>query len=342
MTVSLNIFTIDVFGCGPGPTCPPCGCNGCGTCYDCLSDGCHSKVCGPCSGCDPRANACISSCVSPCGACRSISVFPYYWCEPTCPENKYSCSYGPYSEQCNCCDSMCEYCSAESGCKPDEVKEVYSFKYGGCIYIFTVDTLPISKAYSATWSSDGTPSTGEGEIYTTIFNSCGPHTVTATLCDSCKSKQIEIACPVNFHETYRVVRSDGTLYFEYQWDSSTGNKNDLDGCLIGEKVDYPGGNPYFWPSPWLDSSRNPVDLNIAATSETMADTHYPGTWTSPLISSSFSASQIYRHKCCEGEYTTLMGPQSIDREILHDSGCIMYWRYRIQKTGLVGTWCIEP
>ncbi|HEX8674758.1 MAG TPA: DUF4157 domain-containing protein, partial [Longimicrobium sp.] len=64
--------------------------------------------------------------------------------------------------------------------------------------------------------------------------------------------------PVNFRQTKGEARSEGRLYFEYAWDSSTGKLSDLSAVEVGEYVAYPNGDPYYWPSPpWKGSSKNP-------------------------------------------------------------------------------------
>lgn len=52
---------------------------------------------------------------------------------------------------------------------------------------------------------------------------------------------------------------NGVLYFTYEWDSTTGNLDDIAHCEIREKVDFPGGNPYYYSSPpWAGSEENPL------------------------------------------------------------------------------------
>jgi len=65
----------------------------------------------------------------------------------------------------------------------------------------------------------------------------GTQTGTATVTPSC-------ATVTNFTENFVNSGSDGTLYWNYTWSSSTGKQSDLAACTIGETVFYPGtSNP---------------------------------------------------------------------------------------------------
>jgi len=101
---------------------------------------------------------------------------------------------------------------------------------------------------------------------------------------------------------------------------------------VGEKVDYPGGNPYYWPSPpWSCSTPNPTIIDIDATDGSCVDNHSPGSFTTPYTNTSFSANQIYRYRCTPcGDYQTLLSIGSILR-IVSGSGDL--WRYSITKSG---------
>jgi len=143
------------------------------------------------------------------------------------------------------------------------------------------------------------------------------------------------------HQTYVEDLGNGTLYFEYEWDSTTGDLADLGNCVVREKVDYPGGNPYYWPSPpWNNSTPNPTILPappMPATYGSAVDTHYPGSFTTPYQVDSFSANQVYQYHCdpfcCmnPGDYVTLLNIGSIFRAVTVGSGSV--WRYSITKSG---------
>lgn len=202
----------------------------------------------------------------------------------------------------------------------------------GCDIEFTVTTSPADKYGCIEWSAPGgDPPTGSGETFITKWYTPGPKTVTATGCDSSKSKQVTVAAPTNFRETYREVRPNGVLYFEYRWDSTSGNLADLSGCKVGEKVDYPGPNdPYCFPPPWSHCWDNPTVKDLPAENGGLGDTHSPGSFSPPYQVASVSASQIYRYRSCIGIYSTLLGPISIDRYV---SGGDSLWRYSIIKSG---------
>jgi hypothetical protein len=124
---------------------------------------------------------------------------------------------------------------------------------------------------------------------------------------------------------------DGRLRFYYEWDSTSGDLFDLIGCMVGEKVDYPGEeDPYVWPDPWVCSSDNPIVNNHEAIDGGLFDTHHHGDPSAPYTGASFTATQVFRYRDCQENYTTLLGPISIMRVI---SGEDPLWRYSIIKSG---------
>src|SRR5262249_10166508 len=104
--------------------------------------------------------------------------------------------------------------------------------------------------------------------------------------------------PVNFRQTSAADIGGGRLQFRYTWDSSTGDKRDLRACQVGEKVDYPNGAPFMWPSPPWDGggTPNPTIIWIPATGN-MVDTHSTQGFKKPYKRASFSANQVYRYTC---------------------------------------------
>jgi len=142
------------------------------------------------------------------------------------------------------------------------------------------------------------------------------------------------------HQTYVEDQGDGTLYFKYEWESTTGDKADLGNCLVGEKVDYQGGNPFCAPSPPWASGQckdNPYTKSHPATVGLMGDIHTPGSFTTPYQVASITATQVYQYHCgpdcCMGvgEYITLLDIGSIWRTVTEGEGDV--WRYSIIKSG---------
>jgi hypothetical protein len=132
----------------------------------------------------------------------------------------------------------------------------------------------------------------------------------------------------------------GTLHFEYEWDSTTGDLADLYNCSVREKVDYPGGNPYYWPSPpWVGGVFNPTilpDPPIPASYGGAVDNHSPPAFKKPYQNASVSATQVYQYhcgpSCCMGndDWETLLSIGSIQRFVTGDG---TLWRYSIIKSG---------
>jgi len=147
----------------------------------------------------------------------------------------------------------------------------------------------------------------------------------------------------------KVVELDfGVLWFKYEWDSTTGYLADLDNCYVGEKVDYPGGNPYYWPSPpWSYSSDNPTVTSDSATVGVGYDTHLPGTFIEPYQLASFTATQVYQYHCspCMGDvldrnnWATLLDIGPIYRFVTGEG---TLWRYSIIKSGVYNEWFPLP
>lgn len=199
-----------------------------------------------------------------------------------------------------------------------------------CNFDFTATTNPEGKYTCLEWTGGGTPATGSGQTFTTRWSTTGTKTVTASCCGGSKSKQVTVAAPTNFREVSWEDLGDGTLRFEHAWDSTSGNLFDLIGCMVGEKVDYPGGDPYFWPEPWVFDHENPFTNNHEAMDGGIIDTHGPDNPTAPYCAAGFIATQVYRWRDCQENYTTLLGPISIYRII---SGEGEVWRYSIIKSG---------
>jgi len=108
---------------------------------------------------------------------------------------------------------------------------------------------------------------------------------------------------------------------------------------VGEKVDYPGGDPYYWPSPpWSGSNPNPALGNMPGTWGGCTDTHGYKAFTKPYQAASFSATQIEQYHCspCMGDvsdrsnWATLESIGSIQRFVTGEGDL---WRYSIIKCG---------
>jgi hypothetical protein len=162
-------------------------------------------------------------------------------------------------------------------------------------------------------------------------------------CEICKDSGCERAVPTNMHETYCRDLGNGVLYFRYEWESTTGDPNDLYNCFEGEKVDYQGGNPYFWPSPpwaWDYCTPNPTTAMNPATWGGSQDTHYRGNIVQPYAEAGFSANQVYQYHCgpdcCMGDvwdrnnWETLLDIGPIIRCVSYNNGV---WTYGILKSG---------
>lgn len=142
------------------------------------------------------------------------------------------------------------------------------------------------------------------------------------------------------HQTYVEEIADGVLFFIYEWDSTTGDLADLGNCMVREKVDYPGGNPYYWPSPpWDGNVPNPTILPVPPILATVGvgyDIHSPPTFKKPYVAASVSANQVYQYHCgplcCMGNDTweTLLSIGPIQRFVTGDGDL---WRYSIIKSG---------
>jgi hypothetical protein len=119
--------------------------------------------------------------------------------------------------------------------------------------------------------------------------------------------QVQVTCayPVNYRQTTGYDSGNGTLHFEYAWDSSDSSLQHLSGCLVGEHVAYPGSaNPYVPPSPPFASNvgfPNPTDqLNVRGSDGMQQDNHgYPYAFVTPLPlpTTSFTAIQYYQFTC---------------------------------------------
>jgi YD repeat-containing protein len=143
------------------------------------------------------------------------------------------------------------------------------------------------------------------------------------------------AVPVNFRQTGVTPLADGSLRFDYDWDSSNGSKAQLSACQMGESVTYPGPSPFPRPSPPFPPGNhaNPTEFEFSA-EEAAFDVHFvpPGDFVKPYSSSSYTATQIYRYRCpCQNNnnWVTVMGPLQIVRSVSQNANGT--WKYTITK-----------
>jgi hypothetical protein len=155
--------------------------------------------------------------------------------------------------------------------------------------------------------------------------------------------EAQCAVPVNFRQTVGTLLPGGRLGFEYSFDSSTGVLADLRGCRIGERVEYPGGNPFSFPSPpyATNSTKNPFegDNDVDADFGFLTDVHSPPAgptgFIRPYAESQITATQYYQYKCpCtnNGQYVRIAGPIPIVRSVTIVG--LPDWTYIIEKSSL--------
>lgn len=269
-------------------------------------------------------------------------------CEGSPPGECYVCEDGVWVQYGDCWDG-CPTCYGCVSCNCQCVAEVisigsllYDSACVNCYIPFGAGVPSEQYCDCVHWSGGGNPPSQDGGcFFSTRWETPGIKTVTASTCKNSKSMQVTIAAPTNFRETYREVRPNGVLYFEYRWDSTSGNRDHLFGCTVGEKVDYPGGNPYYWPlPPWNGSSPNPTVTEGDATGGFGTDTHISKPFIKPYQAASFTATQVYRYRDGQGNHTTLLGPHPIDRSVYAFYLCLSGWRYEITKTGASSAMCL--
>lgn len=161
---------------------------------------------------------------------------------------------------------------------------------------------------------------------------------------------VKCPVPVNFRQVGTGTDiGGGQLAFQYAWDSSTGNINDLATCNVGEIVTFPGpsgpGVQYFWPSPPFpagSSSDNPSIDYLPGSRGGFADIHHlddPNyTFVKPYRAASFTGTQYYRYSCpCSngGAWRNVMGPLSIVRSVSQNPNGT--WKYTVTKSGASAT-----
>ena len=176
-------------------------------------------------------------------------------------------------------------------------------------------------------------------------NSVGSATITVTYTVngvSATAQQTEniVGNPTHFVQTSGTSQSNGLIYFEYAWISTTGNVQDLSSCLVREHVTYPGGLGIFtWPSPHYQSGvtrNNPVDIPVPATDGRANDTQdHPG-FAGPYATNYFEAIQQFQWECSNynsGAWNDFVS-YPIDR-VVDSLGSS--WYYTVTKAGISST-----
>lgn len=152
------------------------------------------------------------------------------------------------------------------------------------------------------------------------------------------------AVPVNFRQIDSSDAGHGTLHFDYKWDSSSGNLADLQYCVVGENVTYPGiKNPFPFPSPPFppDAYPNPSIANVFANQGSFSDDQMltpSQTFVKPYGFSTFTATQYYRFACTyydSGNFHNLMGPNLIVRMVSPNPNGS--WKFTVTKSGSMAT-----
>jgi hypothetical protein len=157
------------------------------------------------------------------------------------------------------------------------------------------------------------------------------------------SKSVTPACamPTNFRETSSSDAGNGTLHFDYAWDSSSGHLRDLRRCRVGEKVDYSASELPFASPPFPAglSPENPSIVDDWGDGGVTHDDHStPGQFVKPYQAATITATQIYRYRCpCHNNnaWETLVGPHNLIREVAQNPNGS--WKFTITKTGSSAT-----
>lgn len=152
-------------------------------------------------------------------------------------------------------------------------------------------------------------------------------------------KTDECPVPVDFRQTSVSDVGGGTLHFKYAWDSSTGYLGDLRNCGITEKVDYPNGNPFRWPSPPWDGRGTPNPTiepspPIPGDRGKAVDNHSTLGFKKPYKRASFTANQVYRYTTpCKnaGKPIAMSRNIAIVRTVTQNADGT--FKYRITKSG---------
>jgi hypothetical protein len=154
-------------------------------------------------------------------------------------------------------------------------------------------------------------------------------------CDATSSPFSVRTWPSIFYQTESCLSGDGSyLYFQYSWESESGNRNHLYQLQMGEHVI----EPHEWNRPPYTDTDRPIDYKLwpsAGSDPAMGDTigHWGFYPSSQLISASFTVTQylLFRDPILDVEQV-LMGPISISRSVWQDE-LDTFWYYKASKSG---------
>jgi hypothetical protein len=122
-------------------------------------------------------------------------------------------------------------------------------------------------------------------------------------------------------------------YITYYWASSSGKWQDLRYCSAREVINFSGTPSYPPPNPpWNWSFQTPYTASMGTIGQTMTDEYYPGTLTTPYISSEIVGSQKYQFSCScyqGGNWTNIEGPNNFNMKIKPKQGG--GWEYEFKK-----------
>ncbi len=238
----------------------------------------------------------------------------------------------------------------------------------------TSTMMKVADSVTYAWSvNGGMPTTGSAQTFTwTAPMTPGHYTVTLTVNDGndtnkgdCTGTRDDPALtftfdiwvcnhahPTNYHQTLGKDLGDGTLYFEYAYESTSGVLGDLSMCTVNEIVTYPGGGMPIrsltappWAADWNQDNPtiSPPDNSGHGDRGTGADLHSHRSFTKPYSAASFHAIQYYRYHCpgcmAANEFQNLVGPTDIFCQIILDFKN-QEWDYKITKNGITSTYVL--
>jgi hypothetical protein len=148
----------------------------------------------------------------------------------------------------------------------------------------------------------------------------------------------------------------GTLLLYYTLDSSTGNPLDLQGCNVGEYVQFidtftgnvSSANPFPYPAPFpADQQPNPTIVSVAADVAAYKGSGagftdairfgVPATFRPPYVRGNVTAVQTIRYQCPwvnNNAWQALAGPLTISRDVKPDPNGGQSWYFSACKDNL--------
>jgi hypothetical protein len=179
---------------------------------------------------------------------------------------------------------------------------------------------------------------GVAHLTATIPNPGGGPIVVGTT-----SFTVVTAIPINFSSSPGTMLLNGSLFFTYQFQSSSGNLADLSSCRAGESVFYPNfpTATFTWPLPMQTNkpSPNPTRISGAASSGGFEDTNQPpDSYKMPYGPANFPATQRLYWTCPTwngGSINSFVPDITIARRVFLDTDSL--WKYQITKSGYMNT-----